>query len=294
VKTCTAKSLCLALPLCLSAPALGQDIVGSEVKIVEEASQVALPNSGPRGERTYRKGDVVLDVPLLWEMGATLVDPVTIMADGQNESLVAGQVLQMVVLQQTGTSRKINAYCTPRKASERKADKGALGMLLGGGSLWRKAIRSATDRQLCLLDADDDGIADHSVVVNDGTPAARSPVSIAPAHLDRQKLLPISDKDHLRITLVDVAAKGNYISLLLDVIQQGETRAFDSFGGTNRRTGVALKTGFPQTAEMVGARFEVLAAGGPDRVTTIRWPEGADAGLAIPISDRLQIVMRYY
>jgi hypothetical protein len=287
--------LSCVLCACAAPIASAQNAPRAPIEITREAQQIALPNSLPRGDRSYKQGDPILTVPLVWEYGAILKDATTIRADGDIKDLPAGTVLQAMTLTETANSKQVAAYCTPRNAAERKADKGALGVLLGGGSVWRKVIRSETDRQYCLIDLDDDGIADQSVLINAGTHAARTPVATTPVHLDRQKMLPISDRDKMVIVLTEVSKDGLFANVRLDIIQQGEPRAFDTFGNTLRVTRLgAKKQGFPVKAEILGARFSIVALDGATRTATVNWPQDADPALAIAISDGLQVNIRFY
>ena len=265
------------------------------VKIARQSPQLAYPNSAPRGTQAYHEGDVILTAPLMWEIGARLPQATTIHADEDSENIPAGSVLQGVMLTDTATHRDEMAYCTPRNAAERKADSGVLGALLGGGSLWRSAIRSATDRQYCLIDSDDDGVADHSVELNAGSAAARRPVAIAPVPLDRDRMIPISaHDDHIQITLLDVSSKGNSARFRIDVIQQGKSRAFDTIGGTRRVTYVDAKHGLPARAEIFHTLFDIVSLDGAGRAAVIKWPDDVDSKAIVPIDDGLSIVMRWY
>jgi hypothetical protein len=274
--------------------ASAQPVSSSEVELTSESRQLAFLNTGARGERLYHDGDVILDIPLVWEAGATLLDPVRVVADDMTLELKPGRILQAVILTENASGKKLQAFCTQREAAERKADKGALGVLLGGGSLWRKMIRDATDGQYCLIDRDEDGVAEQSVQINAGTPAARTPIAIPPARLDRQNRVPISPDDKLRLTLTHVSVKGTSFSIRLDIIQQGEPRGFTSFRDQNRLSTISLKNGFPAVMNILGANFEVLRAGGNDRAITILWPENVDPRYALPIPDGLRVMTSYY
>src|SRR5690349_15686865 len=62
------------------------------------AIQLALPNSGPRGERSHAVDEPILDLPLFWAWAATLRDPAAIDVDGVSAPLPAGTVLAQQVL----------------------------------------------------------------------------------------------------------------------------------------------------------------------------------------------------
>ncbi len=263
--------------------------------VIREARQVAYINTAPAGDRVYSEGERILDAPLMWEAGVRLTAPLAIVADTDTISLNAGDILPAVLLGKAGSSVRTQAFCTQRKPGERKADSGVLGVLLGGGSLWRSMLRAASDKQFCLLDVNDDGIAEQSVMIHAGTPAARTPVSIPPVPLDRQVKLPVSGENALRITLNHVAKSGSSASFYLDIVQQGQSRTFTSFGSTSRVTSVSLKKATEaHIVEMVDTRFEIVSVNGPARQATIRWPQDRDANAFVPIPDGLRIVTRYY
>jgi hypothetical protein len=195
----------------------------------------------------------------------------------------------------TAAQRDEMAYCTPRHAAERKADGGMLGAMLGGGSLWRGLIKSATDRQYCLIDSDDDGMADHSVELNAGSPAARTPVAIAPVRLDRDKMIPISDNDdHVQIKLNQVSSKGKSASFRIEVIQQGNGRVFDSIGDTHRITWVEAKHGLPARINVFETKFDVVSIDGASRTIVVKWPDDVDSKETVPITDGLRVYTRWY
>lgn len=290
-------AIALGMMLTCSAIATAKDAPAptGDFDVVREAQQVAYVNTAPTGDRVYTEGETILDTPLLWEAGARLIAPLTIAADTETISLNAGDILQAVMLGKAGGAVRTQAYCTQRKAAERKADSGVLGAMLGGGSLWRSMLRAASDKQFCLLDANDDGIAEQSVMIHAGTPAARTPATIAPVTLDRQTKLPVSGENALRITINRVAKNGSSASFYLDVVQQGKSRTFTTFGDTARLTAISLKKADEaHIVEMVGTRFEIVSVNGPARQATIRWPQDRDANAFVPIPDGLRIVTRYY
>lgn len=210
-------------------------------------------------------------------------------------TLPAGSVLQGVMLTIAATHHDEMAYCTPRNAAERKADGGVLGAMLGGGSLWRGMIRSATDRQYCLIDSDDDGMADHSVELNAGSPAARTPVAIAPVKLNRDKLIPISDDDdHVLIKVDGVSSNGKAVRFRLEVIQQGKGRVFTSIGSTNRLTWVKADHGLPARASIFETKFDVVSIDGANHTAVITWPTDVDLKEVVPIEDGLHVNIRWY
>jgi hypothetical protein len=259
------------------------------------AVQLAFPNSGPRVAQDYLVGDAILDVPLLWLSAATLRAPVAIAADGEAEFLPAGTVLPLHVLAEAGGS-PVRAYCTPRRAAERAADRGMLRGLLGSGTLWRGLIRGATDRQLCLIDSDGDGGADQSVVVGDGSREARTPRTIPPVPIETADLVRVSDQDRLRIVVTRLGRRNDWADFELEIVQQGHKRVFDTFSGTwgssSRVTRIPMGPESPGVASIAGADFSILSVDRANRSLRLQWAEGAEASRPVVIPDGLRVVVQ--
>jgi hypothetical protein len=279
----------------LFALSVGYPASAAEFELLRSSPQIAFPNTGPRGQFDYKVGDTILTVPLLWARAATLDAPVTIKADTETITLEKNTVLPAAIIgPKAGTV--VLAFCTPRKAAERKAEKGGLGILLGGGSLWRSMIRSATDKQFCLIDADRDNKAEQSVMINAGSPQARSPVNITPVPLLVGENVPISPKDNLSIRFADTVAKGKFPTLELNILQQGETRQFDGFSGSwgssNRVTTIGdKKTSWPITTKISAADFTVLGLDPITKILRIEWPAQVDEKQVVVVPDGLAVVM---
>ena len=284
-----ARACVIALAISSSAMAAGP------MKVRQSDIQFAFPNSGERGVQVFNKGQVILDVPLRWSAAATVRDAVTFSADGKSETIAAGTALPLLVLGDESGSQ-VTAYCTPRRAAERSAERGGLGMLLGGGSLWRGMIRSATDRQLCLIDADGDGRADQAALVNDGSPTARTPQPIAPVAITIVEGAPISRDDSARIAVSGIGR--NWAEFTLTVTQQGYPRRFDSIAGawgtSSRVTRIKLPENGAKSASIFGADFSILAVDPVRQTARIEWTASADQHLIVVIPDKLRTEVRFY
>lgn len=281
----TGKASALAFALWFGAGAA----MTEPMSVRQSAIQLALPNSGPRGVQDYRVGDMVLDVPLFWANAATLRDEVSVQTDETLERLAAGTVLPMQMLAESG-GEPLRAYCTPRRGAERAADRGVLGALPAVGWWARRAIRSATDRQLCLIDSDGDGRADQSLVVGDGPPAIRTPHAIAPVAIDIADLVPISSRDRVQIKLTRVGR--DWAELTLIILQEGYPRRFSEISG---RWGESLRVsrvtqGGP--GSILGADFWLQTVDRNARTARIEWPAGVDPRQFAVIPDRLDLVRR--
>ena len=259
-------------------------------EVLTPAVQLALPMDIPAGERSYRVGDTVLDLPLRWLAAATLTEAVTVEADGRSERLAAGTVLPFQFLSDSAGGPPVRAYCTVRRATERGIERAGFGGTLLG-SLTRRVVQSTTDRQLCLLDSDQDGRVDQSLVVNDGSPEARTPRAIAPAGVTVASLQPISGQNRLWLELSDVKRRGNGIHLRLHVEQLGHERVFDTlsgpWGSIGRFPWLQFDAGVPTDISLLGATMSVTGIDGPGRAVRLRWTGHDDPSRAVIISDRV-------
>jgi hypothetical protein len=278
-------ALCAILALAATSAAAGP------YTVQQTAIQLALPNSGPRGAHDYHNGDRVLDVPLLWAAAATLRAPATVLADGASEQLPAGKVLPMQMLVE-GNGVAIPAFCTPRRAGERFAERRASGVL--GLAVVRSLIRGWTDRQTCLIDSDQDGRADLSLIVGDGSAEARTPRAIEPVPIEVAELVPISDQD--RVTIVLSGTGRDWAEFTLNIVQQGHARNFDSisghWGSSMRTTRVRLSPGRSQAVSIMGAAFWLTGVDKPSRAARILWETNVDTRLYAVVPDGLRVVSR--
>lgn len=282
-KTGKASALAVALWFCAGAAMAGP------MSVRQSAIQLALPNSGPRGVQDYRVGDMVLDLPLFWANAATLRGEANVQTDEALEHLAAGTVLPMQMLAESG-GVPLRAYCTPRRGAERAADRGVLGQLPALGWWVRRAVRAATDRQLCLIDSDGDGRADQSLVVGDGPPAMRTPHAIAPVAIDTADLVPISSDDRVQLQLTRVGR--DWAELTLIILQEGDPRRFDEVSGhwgSSLRVSRVTEGG---PASILGADFSLLTVDRDNRTARIEWPAGVDPRQFAIIPDRLDLVTR--
>ena len=258
------------------------------------ALQVVLPNTGPRVTQTYRVGEAILDLPLHWPAAATLGAAATIDLDGESAQLPAGTVLPFQPLSEADGS-SIGAYCTPRRAAERATDSGFLAAPLFRMVL-RPILRSATDRQLCLIDSDADGRADLGLVVGDGSPAARTPHPIAPVPLAIGEMVPSSGADRVRIVLTRVQSRGRWAEFEIRIEQQGGDRNFTDiagqWGSSTKITRMMMDAQPPDGTSILGADFVILGVDPRARSVQIRWPDAADRSVLVAIPDALQIVYR--
>ena len=211
--------------------------------------------------REYHAGDLVFDLPIRWATAATTSAPLTAQTDAAREQIAAGAVLPMQMLA-SSNGVEIKAYCTPRRAAERTAERGALGVLLGGGSLWRGLIRGATDRQTCFIDSDGDAQVDQSLLVGDGSPDARTPRPISPVKVQFMELVPVSSADRAQLYLTKIGR--NWAEFTLRIVQQGHPRVFTemsgSWGTSSKITRIKLKGSAEESASKVRVLGPLLEA----------------------------------
>jgi len=251
------------------------------------AVQLAMPTDVPTEDRTYRKNEALLDLPLLWARAATLQEAVTVEADGQGQQLAAGTVLGAQNLYSASGSDVLHAFCTPRRAAERALD--------SGRDYWlaRALLRGMTDRQICLVDTDYDGRFDQSLLVNAGPVEARVPHPIAPVAMTVAELVPISARDRIWVELVGVDRQGRSLTLSIHVEQQGHDRLFSRFGGrwgeVEQRPRLRLTPDGPNEFNVMGATLHISAIDGAARTVRLRWTGHNDLTRAIVVPDQTSV-----
>lgn len=251
----------------------------------EQAEQVFRVTEAPKGEHEYKQGDYLLRVPLVWARAAVLSEAVTVTAGARSETIAAGSVLPEETLLEAENSKTFfTAYCTPRKAAERVLDKG-VGAALFGGSLNRKLIRDMSDAQFCLADRDGDGRLEQSLLVGDGWGDARSPHSIAPVAYEKRDDAPISPNDEVRFHFAK--AGRSEVTFVLEILQQGKLRGFETIGGERRVRALPTGKSLPLRIGMYGTEFELVAYDTATKSVRIRWSEAVPAESRIVVSDKL-------
>ena len=272
------------LPALLCAPSLAS----AETKPLETPSRylVILPSESVT--KHLRVGDAALDVPLRWKSAAVLSQPVQVAADDRRVNLTQGQALAEMRLQFDDPKfAQASAFCVPRLADPIRKAPMAFGL---GGMLGKALARSATDGQFCLVDLNRDGIADHSVLVNAGSPAARSPVPIAGAPYVLTPGAPVSEGDSFRI------AYGGGSSFEIAIIQQGNARRFDTLtfvgpSGKSRFNKYLRTVKMPDGSVQVPAPGVVFTARNYDKSSKsidIDWP-AVTQPVALPIPDDVKM-----
>jgi hypothetical protein len=277
-KTLRSLQLAAALPalLCVSTQ------VSAETRLVELPSRYLVIPPSEAFTKRLRVPDDVLNVPLRWEKAAVLSQAVDVAADDRRVSLTKGQALVETRLQFDDQKfSQAGAFCVPRVADPiRKNGLLALGMI---GSM---LARSTTDGQLCLVDVDRDGVADHSVLVNAGSPAARAPVPITATPYVLTPGAAVSEGDFFRIFY----RGGSYFEM--GIVQQGHARRFDTLtfkgpsGKENYRKGLRVVK-MPDGSVRVPVPGVVFTASNYDKASDsieIVWPTVTQA-VALPIPD---------
>ena len=286
------KTLRLFVFTAVLTPLLGASLPASaETRLIELPSRYLVIPSSERVIKHLHVGDTVLEVPLRWKSAAVLSQPAEVTADDRHVSLKQGQALVETLLQfDDPTFAQASAFCVPRLADPIRKNP-----LLAMGVFGAMLARSTTDGQFCLIDSDRDGRADHSVLVNAGSPAARTPVAIAATTYVLTPGAAVSEGDTFSITY----GGGRYFALAIN--QQGKPRRFDTLSFT----GPAGRRSYDRslrTVKMPDGSFQVPAPGvtftarnydKSDRSIDIDWPAVTQA-VALPIPDDVKSVYRGY
>ena len=167
------------------------------------------------GSKHLIVGETLWKVPLRWVQGAIIQSNAQLAADERRESLVVGQVLAETKLAfDDGSFANAASWCVPRIANPNKKTFGMVGGILA---------RSLTDGQFCIIDRDRNGTAEFSVLVNAGSPEARTPKPIAPISYRTEEGAEAGPGDYASLTY-----RGGR-SFELEIFQQGGKRRFSTY-----------------------------------------------------------------
>ena len=261
---------------------LGWASANAETRLVELPSRYLILPSSPGGTKHLHVGDTVLDVPLRWRSAAVLSRTVEVVADDRRATLREGQSLAQTQLQFDDPNfDQAAAFCVPRVADPLRKNP-----LLAMGLIGSMLARSTTDSEFCLVDADHDGLAEYSVLINGGSPTARTPVAINPVPYKLEQQAAVSEGDAFKITYEG----GN--SFEMAVIEQGHARRFDTLtftgpSGTNRYNKYLRTVKMPDGSVRVPAPGVVFTAKHYDKASKsidIELPAVAQP-IALPIPD---------
>lgn len=267
------------LPALICVPSLAR----AETRLVELPSRFLVIPPTEAFIKRLKVPDDVLNVPLRWEKAAVLGQAVDVAADDRRLRLTKGQALVETRLQFDDPKfAQAGAFCVPRVADPlRKAP------LLGGLGMFGAMItRSTTDGQFCVVDIDRDGVADHSVLVNAGSPAARTPVPIAATPYALTPGAPVGDGDFFRIFY-----RGGS-NFEMAIVQQGRARRFDTLtfvgpSGKEHYNRGLRSVKMPDGSARVPAPGVIFSARNYDKANKsieIVWPTVTQA-VALPIPD---------
>lgn len=243
------------------------------------------PDAG--GSRTLVKDDVLWNVPLRWPKAAILEQATQLAADDRRANLNVGDALAQTRLQFDDPAlAHAVSFCVARLADPNKATWGIIGGILA---------RSLTDGQFCIIDKDGDGIADLSVLINAGSPAARTPVTMTPLRY--------------RLAIGAEVGKGDYARLVyrggqkfeLEFFEQGSKRRYDTFT-TSSNFGRETFSSLIRRTKLRDGNQVYLTPGGTlhlrsfDQATgaiTIDWDARTRFKL-MPVPDEVRTTIRYY
>jgi hypothetical protein len=193
----------------------------AETQIAKVPSRYLVVSPLEAGSKRIKAGDIAFEFPMRWESAAVLPQAVEVSADDRRVVIRSGQALASAQLRFDGPGfANAAAFCIPRTADP-AAKKGGwmLTNLVGP-----KLLRSLTDSQFCLIDRDRDGLADHSVLVNGGSPEARTPRPITPVSYNLAPEAIVSEGDSIKILY-----RGGKNSFEMLVVQQGTERLYQTF-----------------------------------------------------------------
>jgi hypothetical protein len=266
----------------------GSSAAGAQTKLIKAPYRFMVVLPMEAGSKTVTKGTLAFDFPLRWQSAAVLPTNIEVTADDRHQTLKQGQALVQTRLQFSDPAlASAKSFCAPRLADP---ERGIAGILLGG-----MIARSLTDGQFCIIDRDGDGVAEMSVLVNAGSPAAREPKPITPVAYTLTPAAIVSEGDSAR--LLYHGGK----SFEFQVIEQGHARRFTSFTYRDRN-GSHTFSNFLRPQKLSEGVYRIDAPGlsftlaGYDNSTgtaKIEWPATSSPAV-VPIPDDVAVTVRMY
>jgi hypothetical protein len=259
----------------------------AETKIVAQPPRVLAFDVEPGGSKTLAKNDVLWTIPLRWPKAAILDQSIQVAADDRRANLNAGDVLAQIRLQFDDASlNEALSFCVARLADPNKATGGLIGGILA---------RSLTDGQFCIIDKDKDGLADMSVLVNAGSPAARTPVPIAPVRYHTDMGVEVGKGDYAQL----VYRGGQKFEL--EFYEQGSKRRYDTFTTSTNQGRESYTSWIRRTKKPDGSQFFVTPGGtlnlqsydNSSGSMSINWEPRTRFKL-MPVPDEVRTSIRFY
>ncbi|HEX4695483.1 hypothetical protein [Sphingomonas sp.] len=276
--------LLCSLAILPTAASPATDVLGS-------TGQGFLVSGMPSGDHSYTNGDIVFKAALVWGQVAHLSTDVRLPLDGHAKTLFTDSPLVRVALRNVPGLRNeaVVAYCSPREIEDSPAGTMMLGLL-------GKFMRSRSDQQYCLADADGDGRLDMGFELRGGSPSARVAQPIAPVAFDVRENMPVSG-DNDRISIIYSGTKNGVFWFALDLRQKGKSTKFTTLSAgqysatpINR---VDARRGLPAQANIYGVPITIKAYDSATGAVTLDW-RGAETGEFIPVATETAYRVRYY
>jgi hypothetical protein len=195
----------------------------AETRLVRFPPRILAFDPAPAKVQTLQQNEYVWKVPLRWPSAAILDDGADLSAEKHSRRLSVGDVLAETRLQFDDPSLSgAKSYCVaPKPLPGGGGNAGS-----GWGTLGMMLYRSSTDGQFCLIDKDHDNVAELSVLINDGSPAARQPVAIKPVRFHTDVGVEVGAGDYAQLKFTGK-------SFSLQIFQQGDLRIFSTFTTTS-------------------------------------------------------------
>jgi hypothetical protein len=259
----------------------------AETKLIRLPPRVLAFDPESAGSRTLAKDQALWSIPLRWPKAAILEQAIQLGADDRRTNLNVGDVLAETRLQFDDPSLAgAVSFCVARLAEPSKVTTALIGGLLA---------RSLTDGQFCIVDREGDGTADMSVLINAGSPTARTPVRITPLRYRSDVGVEVGKGDYARL----VYRGGQKFEL--EFYEQESKRRYDTFTTTTNLGKEAYSSFIRRTKTANGSQFFVTPGGtlnlrSFDEATgsiTIDWDARTRFKL-IPVPDDVQTRVRFY
>lgn len=271
--------------------ALAAGLPGSalaETTLISSPPRVLALDPEAAGSKVLRDGEVLWKIPLRWPRAAILEEGAQFAADDRRRNLAIGEVMAETRLRFDDPALgNAASYCVARLADPNKRTLGMIGGLLA---------RSLTDGQFCIVDKDRDGVAEMSVLINAGSPAARMPTAMKPIRYRTDVGVEVGGGDYARLVY-----RGGK-SMELEFFQQGSKRRFDSFTTTNNFGEKESYSAWIRRVKLDDGQQVFLTPKGliylkshdsATRTATVEWNAMPRFKL-LPVPDEVQTRVRFY
>ena len=249
----------------------------NKAAVAVEPGLYYLPNEGPAGVRLVKGRDLVLDRPARWGISAKPEVEINFQTSKGLAKIKAGSILPEVVIDGlSGAKPGAAAFCTLK----RNSTWGVRNEMWG--PLWSHIVASLSDGRICLLDQDEDGLADSAFLIGTGTEADRTLHTIKPVALNVATLREADDGRRVQIQLLH----GRSPKFRIQILDGGKPLVFESVRHgsivESRDQELPQNAVYPIYFTILGAKFKIIDYSFDDKVAKIEYNSEKETVVEVP------------